>query len=67
MWSQLDLCPLRAPEILTMANMVAVLDMKSRRTRAQGTCFWVAVRELTLSYHNPETIVFAVYPYITVT
>ena len=25
--------------------------------------FWVAVKELKLSYHSPETILFAVYPY----
>ena len=24
---------------------------------------WVAVKELTLSYHNPETILFTIYPY----
>ena len=24
---------------------------------------WVAVEELVLSYHNPETTLFAIYPY----
>ena len=24
---------------------------------------WVAVQELKLSYHNPETILFTVFPY----
>ena len=29
-----------------------------------GACsFWVAGKELKLSYHNSETICFAIYPY----
>ena len=24
---------------------------------------WAAVKELNLSYHNPETILFTIYPY----
>ena len=24
---------------------------------------WVAVKELKLSYHNPDTILFVIYPY----
>ena len=25
--------------------------------------FWVAVKEFSLSYHNPETMLFTIYPY----
>ena len=28
---------------------------------------WVAVKELKLSYHNPATMFFTIYPYIMVT
>ena len=29
---------------------------------AKNQLYWVAVKELKLSYHNPETILFAAYP-----
>ena len=26
-------------------------------------CYWVVVKELKLSYYNPSTISFTIYPY----
>ena len=35
----------------------------SPESSSQPPNCWVAVKELNFSYHNPETIVFGVYPY----
>ena len=32
------------------------------RILARGPVNWVAVQELTLSYQNPESILFTIYP-----
>ena len=55
-----------------MQSAESVLELKavgSRLPFPRGSkypileVYWVAVQELKLSYHDPETILFTIYPY----
>ena len=35
----------------------------TERKRLRESSFWVAVKELDLSYHNSDTILYTMYPY----